>query len=150
MAHTFTTLHTHVIFSTKDRCPYLDDEIRSRVFAYLGGIVREMRGTAAIVNGATDHVHMLVQLPADLPLAECLRVVKTNSSRWVHETWPDRGKFAWQTGYGASPVSTSSLPAVTHYIETQEAHHKKVSFQDKFASFLRKNGITFDPGHLWD
>ncbi|MBZ5645913.1 MAG: IS200/IS605 family transposase [Acidobacteriia bacterium] len=150
MAHTFTTLHTHVIFSTKDRAPFLDAKIRSRDFAYMGGMVREMRGTAAIVNGVSDHVHMLVQLPAEVALAECLRVVKTNSSRWVHETWPDRKKFAWQTGYGASSVSTSNVPVVTRYIERQQEHHEKVSFQDEFIAFLRKNGIAFDPEHLWD
>ncbi len=150
MAHTFTTLHTHVIFSTKDRSPFLDDEIRSRVFAYMGGIGREMRATAAIVNGVSDHVHMLIQLPADVSLAECLRVVKTNSSRWVHETWPDRKKFAWQTGYAASSVSPSNVAVVTRYIEHQQEHHRKISFQDEFISFLRKNGITFDPEHLWD
>ncbi len=105
MAHTFTTLHTHVIFSTKERCPFLDDEIRPRIFAYMGGIVRELHGTAAIINGVSDHVHMLVQLPAEVSLAECLRIVKTNSSRWVHETFADRKKFAWQSGYGASSVS---------------------------------------------
>ncbi len=150
MAHTFTTLHSHVIFSTKDRSPYLDDEIRGRVFAYMGGIVREMHGTAAIINGVSDHVHMLVQLPAEVSLAECLRVVKSNSSRWVHETWPDRKKFAWQSGYGASSVSTSNVPVVTRYIHGQEEHHKRVSFRDEFISFLRKNAISFDPEHFWD
>ncbi len=150
MGHTFTTLHSHVIFSTKDRSPYLDDEIRSRVFEYMGGIVREMRGVAAIINGVPDHVHMLLQLPADLSLAECLRVVKTNSSRWVHETWPDRQKFGWQSGYGASSVSKSNVAVVTRYIQGQQEHHKKISFRDEFISFLRKNGIAFDPERLWD
>ncbi len=150
MSHTFTTLHTHVIFSTKDRFPLLDDEIRPRVFAYMGGIVREMQGTAATIGGVRDHVHMLLQLPAELSLAECLRVVKTNTSRWVHETWPDRKKFGWQAGYAASSVSTSAVPAVTHYIETQEEHHRRLSFKDEFISFLRKNGIAFDPEYLWE
>jgi REP element-mobilizing transposase RayT len=150
MAHTFTTLHTHVIFSTKDRAPFLDEAIRARVFAYLGGIVRELGGAAVRVNGVSDHVHMLLQLPSEVALAECLRVVKTNSSRWVHETWPDRKKFAWQAGYGASTVSTSSVGTVARYIERQAEHHRKVSFQDEFLAFLRKNAIEFDPGHLWD
>ena len=150
MSHTFTALHTHVIFSTKDRAPFLDDAIRARLFAYLGGIVRELGGTAVRVNGVTDHVHMLLELPSELGLAECLRVAKSNSSRWVHETWPDRKKFAWQTGYGASTVSTSALPAVARYIERQAEHHKKHSFENEFRSFLRKNGIAFDPAHLFD
>lgn len=150
MRHSYTTLHSHLIFGTKDRLPLIDQPIRERLFAYMGGIVRELRGTAVIVNGIADHVHLLVQLPAEVAIADCLRVVKTNSSRWVHETWPERRKFGWQTGYGASSVSLSQVPTVRAYIERQEQHHKKISFQEEFVAFLRKNGIEFDPEHLWD
>ncbi|HSL70665.1 MAG TPA: transposase, partial [Longimicrobiales bacterium] len=83
MAHAFTMLHFHIIFSTKDRRPLITTDLRPRLHGYLGGIVRELRGTAAAINGTSDHVHMLVELPAEVALADCLRVVKTNSSRWV-------------------------------------------------------------------
>ena len=91
-------------------------EIRSDLHAYLGGIVREEGGTAVAVGGTADHVHMLVELPADRNIADCMRVVKTNSSRWVHEKWPRHRRFAWQAGYGAFAVSSSNASRVIEYI----------------------------------
>ena len=110
MSHTSSNILLHVIFSTQGRRPLIKADFRADLFAYLGGIVREMNGTALIINGIADHVHMLVRIrPAHSP-AEIARVVKANSSRWVHEKW-DAG-FAWQTGYGVFSVSESSVAAV--------------------------------------
>jgi putative transposase len=128
MSHTYSNLLTHVIFSTYARAPEIADVIRGDLHAYLGGIVRELRGTALAIGGTRDHVHMLLQLPCELAVADCLRVVKTNSSLWVHEKWPERWRFAWQTGYGAFSVSESSHKQVVEYIERQEEHHRKMSF----------------------
>ena len=149
MSHTFTNLLTHVVFSTKERMPLRKPEIAPDVHSYLGGIVRELGGTAVIVNGVQDHVHMLVRLPAELAVAECLRVVKTNSSRWIHQRWPEKRNFAWQTGYGAFAVSASNEAAVVRYIRDQEKHHAKVSFRDEFIALLRKHRIEFDEKFLW-
>jgi REP-associated tyrosine transposase len=85
MGHTYTSLLTHIIFSTKDRLPYIRDERRDDVFAYIGGIVRELKGTAINVNGIADHMHVLVRLPASLAVAKVAEIIKTNSSRWIHE-----------------------------------------------------------------
>ena len=129
----------------------------------MGGIVREMRGVARLINGVQDHLHMLISLPADLALAECLRVVKTNSSRWVHETlphhpapprqnrarWGPRRSFAWQTGYGAFSVSASNEKQVFQYIRDQERHHRRITFEEEFISLLRKHTISFDERFLW-
>jgi|SRR6266478_7277277 len=124
-----------LIFSTRQRRPFIQPEIRGQLFAYLGGIVRELNGTALIINGANNHVHMLIRIrPAHAP-AEIARIVKTNSSRWVRTRIPD---FAWQTGYGVFSVSESSVPAVTKYIADQEAHHKRHSFKDEFRAFLKE------------
>ena len=120
--------------------PLIKPEFRSEPFAYLGGIVREMHGTALIISGTADHVHMLVRTrPARAP-AELACVVKTNSSRWVREKWSPN--FGWQTGYGVFSVSESNVAAVMKYIASQEEHHKKHSFQDEFLAFLKKNGIA--------
>ena len=99
MPHTFTCLLAHVIFSTKDRTPDLSPELATRLFPYMGGIVRECKGTALIVNGPADHVHLLLSIPATATIADMLRVLKTNSSRWVHEQFPGRKGFGGQTGY---------------------------------------------------
>lgn len=149
MAHTFTNLLTHIVFSTKHRTPQLDQELKPQLLAYMGGIVRELNGVALLINGTADHVHLLVRLPATLALANVLRTIKTNSSRWVHEKWPARSDFVWQTGYGAFSVSQSNASAVLRYIATQEEHHRKVSFQQEMIAYLRRHGIDYDERHIW-
>ncbi len=150
MGHTFTRLFTHVVFSTARRAPLLGDDIRSRVHAYFGGIIRELGGTAMAIGGTTDHLHVLLQLGSDANLADCLRIAKTNSSRWIHEKWPNHRDFAWQRGYAAFTVSASNVDAVIRYIAGQEEHHRKVSFEKEFLTFLRKHGVAFDSNHVFD
>jgi putative transposase len=150
MSHTFTNLLVHAIFSTKNREPHLTETLRPRVFPYMGGIVRELGGTALRINGPDDHVHLLLTLPAMLAIAEVMRVVKTNSSRWIHETFPNSSAFAWQTGYGAFSVSKSNLEAVAAYIDGQEEHHRTVTFQEEFLAFLKRHDIAYDPKYIWE
>lgn len=149
MSHTATNLLVHVIFSTKDRVPLVTAEIESDLHAYLGGIIRELGSVALSINGTADHVHLLLRLPANQCVSDIARLIKTNSSRWVHERWPEHRRFAWQTGYGAFSVSESSAASVRDYISNQREHHKKRSFQEEFLSFLRKNKITVDERYLW-
>jgi putative transposase len=123
-------------------------DFRSDLFAYLGGIIREMGGTALIINGTADHIHMLVRArPAHSP-AEVVRVAKANSSRWVHEKW--NSDFAWQTGYGVFSVSESNVAGVTRYIAEQEKHHRKLSFQEEYVAFLKRNNVAYDERYIWD
>jgi REP element-mobilizing transposase RayT len=149
MAHTFTSLLTHVVFSTSGRAPLLADAIRPDVHAYLGGILREMHAAPIAIGGTADHVHLLTRLPADLSVADCLRVVKANSSRWVKEKWPERRLFAWQGGYGAFSVSESRRGAVIGYIQDQARHHGRISFQDEFLALLKNHHLEFDERYLW-
>ena len=149
MAHTFTNLLTHVIFSTKDRLPLLAPDLRPDMLAYLGGIVRKLHGKVIESNARPDHVHCLLSLPPALAVAEALRVLKSNSSLWVHET-RRRATFAWQTGYGAFSVSQSNVPAVVKYIRSQDEHHRKVTFQEEFIAFLKRHGITYDERYIWE
>ena len=150
MAHTFTSLLVHVIFSTKDRLPHLDAEVRSRLFPYMGGILREAGARPVLVNGVADHVHGLVGLPTTASVADMMRVLKTNSSKWVHEEWPTLRGFAWQTGYGAFSVSRSNVDEVERYIARQEEHHRTVTFQEEYVAFLRRHGIAYDERYVWE
>jgi putative transposase len=150
MAHTSANLLTHVIFSTKDRIGFIDADLAASMFPYLGGIIRELNGTALAINGPADHVDLLVALPPNLALSEAMRVLKSNSSRWVHEQWPQRRAFAWQTGYGAFSVSQSNADQVCAYIANQEEHHRLVSFQDEFMAFLKRHGIAYDGRYIWE
>jgi putative transposase len=147
MSHTSGNILLHLIFSTQGRRPLIKADFREDLFAYLGGIIREMKGTALIINGAADHVHMLVRVRPSHSAAEIARVVKANSSRWVREKWD--AEFAWQTGYGVFSVSESNVATVTKYIAGQEEHHKKHSFQEEFVAFLKKNNVDYDERYIW-
>jgi REP element-mobilizing transposase RayT len=149
MPHSFASLLVHVIFSTKNRLPDLSPKLAGRLFRYMGGIVRERKSVPLIINGPADHVHLLVSLPAAESIAELLRVVKTNSSRWVHEQFPAHKRFAWQAGYAAFTVSGSRAADVRAYIAEQQEHHRRVSFQEEFLTFLRKHGLAHDERDLW-
>jgi putative transposase len=150
MAHTFTNLLTHIIFSTKDRMPTLEPDLKPRLFPYMGGIFRELNAKPLLVNGPTDHVHILAVLPARLSPAEIVGTVKSNSSGWVHKAFPSRRAFGWQVGYAAFGVSPSQKQTVLNYISNQEEHHREVSFKEEFLAFLKKREIEYDEKYLWE
>jgi REP element-mobilizing transposase RayT len=148
MAHTYANLLSHIIFSTKGREPLITTAIREDLLAYMGGILRELGGVLRAANARPDHVHLLCSMPPTLSIADALRVVKTNSSRWLHRARNYRA-FDWQTGYGALSVSASLSPAVVRYIRDQERHHRKMTFQQEFIAFLKRNGIIYDERYIW-
>ena len=137
-----------MIFSTKDREPFITAAFRDDLLAYLGGIMRELGGALRAANARPDHVHLLCSLPPTMATSDALRLLKTNSSRWVHRDRQLAG-FDWQTGYGAFSVSHSVAPAVARYIGNQEKHHRRVTFQEEFLTFLKKNGIAYDERYIW-
>jgi putative transposase len=149
MPHTFASLLIHVVFSTKNRAPDLSAELPGRLFPYMGGIVRELKGTALIVNGPADHVHLLLSMPTAIAVADLLRVLKTNSCRWVHGQFPARKHFGWQAGYGAFTVSASRLEDVRNYIAAQQTHHQRVSFQEEFLALLKRHRLECGASDLW-
>jgi len=149
MAHSYTDLLTHIVFSTSERRPYLNDEIRPDVHSYVGGILRQVNVSAIAIGGTSDHIHILAKLPANLSVADCLRLVKTNSSRWIKEKWSDRRLFSWQGGYGAFSVSQSSCSTVVRYILNQAEHHSRISFQNEFLELLKRHCVEFDERYLW-
>lgn len=149
MPHTYSRILVHLIFSTKDREPVIDSEVRPKLWAYIAGIIRESGGGAISVNGAAEHVHAVFVLPARRSVSEMVRLVKSNSSKWMHETHRRSG-FGWQRGYAAFSVSQSVLPAVAEYIAEQEEHHRKKSFHEEYKGFLEKHGVSFDERYMWD
>src|SRR5829696_8761682 len=148
MSHTFTHLAVHIVFSTSDRLPTIAPEIKRELFAYMAGIITRKNAKPIIINGMPDHVHLLVGLPADMTVADLVRFVKTNSSKWVHDRWPERGTFGWQAGYGAFSVSRSAMSDVERYIAQQEEHHRHLSFQDEFIALLKRHDIPFDERYI--
>jgi len=150
MAHTYTSLLNHFIFSTKDRAPVLDVDLKEQLFPHLGGTVRELGGAALSIDGPTDHVQFLASLPATIAPSEFAGKVKANSSGWVSKAFPRKRGFEWQVGNGAFSVSVSRQPKVVAYIANQEEHHRKLSFEDKYLGFLKKHGIAYDEQYVFD
>lgn len=150
MARTYTNLLNHIVFSTKDRQPLLTPELRERLFPYMGGIVGNLNAAALLINGVTDHVHVLASLPAVVALSEFVSKLKSNSSKWVHETFPEYGSFGWQAGYAAFSVSASQKQAVLDYIAGQDEHHRKVSFKEEVLAFLKKHEVDYDERYIFE
>jgi len=150
MPQSFGSLHFHLIFSTKNRYPSIDPDLQSRLYEYIGGIVRAQKSALLAAGGMPDHVHLLVSLSRELSIAEILRLIKANSSKWVHSTFPDRRQFAWQAGYGAFSVSFSSLADAKEYIGHQAEHHRVRTFQDEYREFLRRHELEWDERYVWD
>jgi len=150
MAHTYTQLLTHIVFSTKHRYPFINMDLRKRLFPYMGGIIRELGGKPILINGVADHVHILAGLPARSAVSDIARVVKSNSSLWIHEQFSHLSNFGWQTGYAAFSVSRWDTEKIKNYIARQEEHHKTVTFQEEFLNLLEEYGIEYDEKYLWD
>lgn len=149
MSKTYTNLIYHVVFSTRDRQPIITADRRERLYEYIGGTLRGIGGISLAINGVEDHVHVLAKLRPDRALSDVLRDLKSNSSGWLNDVFPDTENFHWQRGYGAFTVSVSQVPRVVKYIADQEKHHASKSFEHEFIGLLRKNEIEFDPRYLW-
>jgi REP element-mobilizing transposase RayT len=147
--HTFVCLHAHLVFSTKHREPLIDKAWQQRLYDYTGGIARNLRCVLLAAGGMPDHVHYLVGMHQTVAPADLVRTIKANSTTWVHETIGIKN-FGWQEGYGAFAVSKSGLQPVKDYINSQEVHHKTMSFKDEFLAFLTKHEVDFDPRYVFE
>ncbi len=137
------------MFSTKERRPLITPELRERLWPFLGGIARQNKMKAVEIGGVADHVHLLLSLPATIPISKAMQLIKGGSSKWIHETFPNQRLFAWQEEYGAFSVSVSQLDKTIAYIRGQPEHHRKLTFQEEFLMLLKKHGIEYDERYLW-
>jgi putative transposase len=149
MANTYTSLHYHVIFSTKNREPWIAPDIEARVWRFIGGIARKHSMTALQIGGVEDHLHALVTAPPILAPSQIAQILKGESSKWIHHEFHKLKQFSWQDGYGAFSVSKSNIPAVISYIENQREHHLRKTFQEEYLEFLQASGIEYDERYLW-
>ncbi len=149
MANTYTSLHFHIISSTKERRRWITSDIEQRVWAYLGGIARDNGMTALKIGGVDDHIHIVLGMPPTVAPSKAVQLLKGGSSKWIHETFPALRDFAWQDGFGAFTVSKSQLPEVIDYVERQREHHRVKTFQEEYRSFLDRHGLSHDEKHLW-
>jgi len=147
---TYTQDYYHMVFSTKHRLELITPDLEERLHPFMGGILGDLGCTPIVVNGTLDHVHLLTRYPSDLSHSDMLRHVKSRSSKWVHETFPELRAFAWQEGYGGFTVSKSVKPAVEAYIWRQKEHHKKQDFKTEFLELLRLHEIEIDEATVFD
>jgi REP element-mobilizing transposase RayT len=136
----------HVVFSTKERRKMIPAEMRERLWSYTAGICKRQKVFVHAVGGMEDHIHLLLQFPATIAISEAVNKIKVNSSGWMSD---EIGNFAWQQGYGAFSVSKSNIPVVVRYIQHQERHHRRMTFEDEFIAFLEKHGIDYDRRYVF-
>ena len=140
----------HLVYSTKHREPWIPKEHRDALFAYQAGIFKQWESPALAIGGVEDHVHTLFALSKNHPLKKIVEEVKKGSSKWMKNDGPRLPQFSWQAGYAAFSVSQSNVEAVRRYIEGQEEHHRKMSFQDELRALFKRHGIEFDERYVWD
>lgn len=150
MPQSLAKLYVHLIFSTKNRKPFLDGDIQTELASYLGGTLNHLDCQPIEVGVAKDHVHVLFCLSKNLSLSKLVEEAKSSSSKWVKTKDQRLAQFHWQNGYGGFLVSRSHLNAVIHYIREQEEHHRKVTFQEEFREFLKKYKVPYDEKYVWD
>jgi putative transposase len=149
VANTYTSLHYHVVFSTKNRYPWITLEIEQRVWAFIGGVAAEHDMIALQVGGVEDHIHALVMAPPTIAPSDMAKHLKGESSLWIHREFSGLKRFSWQVGYAAFTVSRSNLENVISYIKNQRAHHLKRTFREEYLALLRANGIDYDERYVW-
>ena len=149
MAGTFTNILMHIVFSTKDHRPWIDETGRRRAFDYLGGIIKAENAVLYEINGTADHVHLLVRMRPDVSVSDFLRNLKSKSSGWIRRTFPALKEFHWQDGYGAFSVSRSQTEKVKRYIADQRGHHKKEDFKTEFLKIQKANNLSYDERYIW-
>ncbi len=140
----------HVVFSTKHREPWITADVAGRLYPYMGGIVRAEKGLLYDIGGVEDHVHLYLRWRPDATVSDLMRTVKARCSKWVHDTFPALGAFAWQEGYSVFSVSKSQEDAVKAYIAGQAEHHKKEGYKSELLRMLRLHEVEFDEGYVFD
>jgi REP element-mobilizing transposase RayT len=150
MPQSLTNQLMHCVFSTKDRRPLITPELAERLYPYLGGIARENKMKLIAIGGMPDHIHLLLSLPATMSVSKAMQLLKGNSSKWIHEKFPEHRRFEWQRGYGAFSISASHKGITIEYINKQPEHHRRRDFKAEFLAFLRKNSVEYDERYVFD
>lgn len=150
MPGTFTQLMAHVVFATKGRHPWITHDIADRLYPYIGGVIRNERCTLFAIGGVEDHVHLYLRVRPDLAMSDLMRVVKSRSSRWIHEEFDSLDEFAWQVGFSAFAASKSQEDAVKRYIAGQREHHRHENFKSELLKLLAAHGIEFNDRFIVD
>lgn len=137
--HSYVSCLMHCVFATKGRRRLITPELQARLWPYLGGIARENQMKALEVGGVEDHIHLLLSIPSTFAVAKAIQLMKGNSSKWIHDTFPEHCRFAWQEGYGAFSIGVSGVDNTVRYIRDQPNHHRRLTFREEMEQFLKRH-----------
>jgi putative transposase len=149
MANTYTQINIHAVFAVQNRAACINTNWKEEMHKYISGIVSNNNHKVLAINSMPDHVHLLFGLRPAQSLSDLLQDVKGDSSRWINERKFCRGLFRWQEGFGAFAIGMKDVHKTIHYIQTQEQHHRTVSFREEYEEFLRENGIEFNEKYVF-
>jgi REP element-mobilizing transposase RayT len=150
MSDPYLSLRVHLVWATKNRRPWLDPEWRPRLYACAAAVIARRGGELFTAGGTRDHIHLYVEPPITLALADLVSSIKTATSKWIHDSFPHRRDFRWQHGYGAFSVTPFDDAYIRDYIRNQELHHKDNRFAGEYRDILDRHGVTYDPAHISD
>ena len=150
MPQSLSSILIHLIFSTKNREPFITPAIETELHPYMAKIFRELKSPSLAIDGTRDHVHILFSLARVVAIADLLEEVKTETSKWLKTKGPEFRNFHWQKGYGGFSIGQSQVEAVKRYIHVQKGHHRRATFQDEYRKFLKLYGIDYDERYVWD
>ena len=150
MPQSLARIYLHLIFSTKDRSPTINDQIREPAHSYMAAVLKNLGCHANLINSVDDHVHLLFELGRTVAVSKVVEDVKKSSSKWIKTQPTGVADFSWQNGYGVFSVSHSNFDAVRDYIAGQREHHLKRTFQDELRALLEKHGVEYDERYIWD
>jgi REP element-mobilizing transposase RayT len=150
MPQSLSSILIHLIFSTKNREPFISTAIEPELHPYMAKIFRELKSPSLAIGGTADHVHILFSLGRVIKIADLVEEVKSESSKWIKTKGEEFENFYWQRGYGAFSIGQSQVTAVKRYIARQKVHHERVTFQDEYRKFLKSYGINYDERYVWD
>ena len=150
MPQSLSSILIHLIFSTKNREPFLTPEIDAELYPYMASILKALKSPALIINGTSDHLHTLFSLSRVATVADVVEEVKTESSKWIKRKGIEFRNFHWQSGYGAFSIGQSQISTVKRYIRRQKQHHRRITFQDEYRKFLKAYDVKYDERYVWD
>ena len=150
MSQSISNVYIHIVFSTKKRHQLITDEIKNELFNYLGGTCKQLECNPIRVGGYRNHVHILCALSKKIPLMSLIEEVKKRSSKWIKTKGTEFSKFYWQDGYSVFSVNPSQIIIVSNYIDNQEEHHRRKSFEEECRAFFKKYQVDYDERFVWD
>jgi len=150
MSQSLSSILIHLVFSTKNREPFITPESETELHPYMATIFRELKSPSLAIDGTADHLHILFSLARIVTIADVVEEVKTSTSKWIKTKGQEFRNFHWQKGYGAFSIGQSNVVTLKRYIQNQKQHHRRITFQDEYRKFLKAYGIDYDENYVWD